>query len=96
MITRIVKLTIAEYQVDEFQKLFSKFKSQIASFPGCTGVDLLQDVNDPQVFMTYSQWESEDAFNAYRKSVLFGEVWPATKRLFAAKAEAWSLVKKIS
>jgi len=35
-------------------------------------------------------WESEEALNAYRKSELFGSVWPKTKACFANPAEAWS------
>ena len=36
-------------------------------------------------------WDSEEALDNYRSSPFFAETWRATKALFAAKAEAWSV-----
>ncbi|MCV9386713.1 putative quinol monooxygenase [Reichenbachiella ulvae] len=96
MITRIVKLTIQTDRVADFVALFTTYQSDIARFPGCQRVELLADVEERNVFVTLSEWESAEALNAYRKSELFGKVWPATKLLFAAKPEARSFERKIN
>lgn len=91
MITRLVKLTIDPSKLEEFENIFVRNQAKIASFPGCQGVKVLRDVNHPSVFFTYSTWESEEAINEYRKSELFGSIWPNAKKTFSAKPEAWSL-----
>ena len=78
---------------DEFLELFNKYHSQIRGFKNCISVELLRDLNDNQLFFTYSKWESEADLNNYRDSELFKSVWSQTKALFEQKAEAWSIEK---
>lgn len=87
---RVVRLTFDESTIDAFEELYSKHAEAIASQPGCVGVELVTDTSDPYVRATISRWDSEDSLNNYRGSELFGEVWPATKALFAGKPEVWS------
>ena len=93
MILRIVKMKFKAEHCDEFVALFNKYHSQIAQFKNCISVELLRDLNDKQLFFTYSKWESEADLNNYRDSELFKSVWPQTKVLFEQKAEAWSIEK---
>lgn len=93
MILRIVKMKFKAEHCDEFLNLFNKYHSQIAGFRNCISVELLRDINDPQIFFTYSKWESESDLNNYRNSELFKSVWSQTKALFEQKAEAWSVEK---
>lgn len=95
MIIRIVKMTFKPEEVKAFQELFSKYKEEIANQPGCNKLSLLRDINQPNIFMTYSWWNSETDLNNYRYSDTFGVVWPATKKLFAAKPEAWSVNEEV-
>jgi heme-degrading monooxygenase HmoA len=90
MITRIVKMTFAPDKVSEFQALFNESKERIAGFPGCSHLKLLNSVENPAIFFTYSIWDSEESLNKYRDSELFASVWGRTKGMFAAKPEAWS------
>lgn len=90
MIVRIVKMTFAPEHVEHFQHLFLGWKPLIRTFPGCQHLELLHDVKDPRVFFTYSYWNGPQDLEAYRLSDLFASVWPQTKALFAAPAEAWS------
>lgn len=90
MIVRVVRLTLSEEHVSAFEEVFRTHQSAIASQPGCLGVEMLMDPEDSRIRGTLSRWQSEDDLNAYRASSLFGEVWPVTKRLFAAKPEVWS------
>lgn len=91
MFKRIVKLEFEETKVSEFLSDFEQVKDKIRAFPGCKRLELLQDKSDKGVFFTYSTWESEEALEVYKKSALFGEVWPKTKALFRDKPMAWSV-----
>ncbi|RMG79768.1 MAG: antibiotic biosynthesis monooxygenase [Bacteroidetes bacterium] len=91
MIIRIVKMTFATDKTDEFLQVFDTSKNKIRNFKGCLHLELLQDIHHPNVFFTYSWWESETDLNNYRHSELFKTTWSKTKVLFADKPEAWSL-----
>ncbi len=91
MIKRLVKMQFRPEGVDEFQLIFKESRPLILGFEGCRHVELLRDTSDPTLFFTYSLWDSEAHLNAYRESDTFARVWAATKSLFAARAQAWSL-----
>lgn len=91
MITRLVKLTIDKNKIADFEKIFVSNRDKIAGFPGCKSVKVMKDVNAPNIYFTYSIWESEEAINNYRSSELFGSIWPNAKKTFIDKPEAWSL-----
>lgn len=91
MILRIVRMTFQQEKADDFTELFSSVSKDIRSFPGCTYLKLMRDHNNPQVFVTYSKWQSEKDLNAYRNSDLFIDTWAKTKILFADKPVAFSL-----
>lgn len=87
---RLVKMTFRPENTGAFEKLFNEVKDTIREFPGCLHVELLQDMNRPEIYFTRSIWESENALEAYRKSELFASTWARTKALFMENAEAWS------
>lgn len=91
MIKRIVKMSFVPNKVEEFKTVFKENRVLIASFKGCSHVELLQDKLHANVFFTFSIWESEDFLNAYRDSELFETVWNKTKVLFNQKPEAWTV-----
>ena len=95
MIVRIVKMTFRDDELDNFQALFSEKKQLIRNFPGCYHLELWQDARTPNIWFTYSHWESEAHLDKYRFSELFKEVWAATKALFSNKPEAWSVTQKV-
>jgi len=90
MIVRIVKMHFRAEEVDNFKLLFEDIKHKIRRFDGVTHLECLQDVNNPQLFFTYSHWEKPTDLENYRNSALFKDTWTKTKRMFAEKAEAWS------
>lgn len=96
MVTRIVKMTFKEECCEEFLAIFHKYKAHIRSAEGCTHLDLLRQAGDGAIFFTYSKWEHPDYLEKYRKSPIFAEVWPQTKALFAAPAEAWTVDTLVS
>lgn len=91
MIVRVVKLTLRKDAVNDFKLLFEHYKDQIRQAQGCCYLELIEEVNHSGVFMTYSHWEGEEYLELYRKSELFGVVWPKTKAMFAEPAQAWTL-----
>ena len=95
MIIRMVKMTFKPENISAFEKIFEATKSRIRASKGCQHLELLRDVNNPNVFFTYSHWVDTEHLNMYRDSALFAEVWPATKVLFAEKPEAWSTKQKV-
>lgn len=93
MLIRIVRMTFQEDKVEAFLENFEKIKNKIRGFDGCEHLELWRDANDPNIFVTYSHWQSEEHLNAYRHSELFKGVWAYTKPLFAAKTSAFSVHK---
>ena len=91
MITRLVKMHFKPEETESFIELFESVKTKISSMEGCKGVDLMRDVNNKDIFFTYSIWDSTDHLDQYRNSELFGTTWKATKAKFAHSAEAWSV-----
>jgi len=93
MIIRLVKLTIKNEHKEDFEKIFLKYQESIAAQPGCNRVILQKDISGNGVYFTQSEWDSENDLNNYRKSELFGVVWPTVKPWFNNKPEAWSTIK---
>jgi len=91
-IIRIVRMTFTQETLKQFEAIFKKHEKAIGDQPGCFKVELVKDSTNPLVRATVSRWDSEKSLNDYRKSELFGEVWPETKRLFAEAPEVVSYI----
>ena len=87
---RIVRLTLQPDKLEAFIAMFDSIKTKIRAFEGCEHLELLQDADFPNVVLTYSLWQDEQALLNYRKSAFFKEVWPRTKAMFAAPPTAFS------
>ncbi len=94
MIVRIVQMTFREEVVSDFVALFETRKQTIRNFNGCLHLELWQDSKQPDVFFTYSKWESEAALDHYRFSEFFKDTWAHTKVLFADRPRAWSVTQR--
>ena len=94
MVIRIVKLTIQDKNIRDFEALVKRNFGKIRSQAGCTRLEVLQDKYNPGIFFTYSHWQEEKNLNEYRNSELFNEVWGTAKTYFASKPEAWTTEKK--
>jgi len=91
MIVRIVKMTFLPGNEEKFLEIFEVVNSKIREFDGCISLKLFRESGKPNVYFTYSHWQSDAHLNHYRNSKLFKETWLQTKTLFLSKAEAWSL-----
>ena len=90
---RVVRMTFHPEKAAAFLENFETHKSLIRNFPGCHHLELWQDHDKKNIFVTYSYWESEEALNQYRDSQLFKSLWDFTKALFSEKPQAWSTKK---
>lgn len=90
MLLRIVKMEFEPDQVEAFDDLFDRFQAQIQAMPGCRQARLLKGYGNEPIRTTLSWWEHESDLQAYRKSALFGVIWPNTKAMFSAPPVAWS------
>ena len=86
----MVRLTFSPETVDAFDEMYVQFEARIEARSGCQMVRSMKVPGQPCQRATLSFWETQNDLDAYRKSTLFGEVWPATKALFAAPPEAQS------
>lgn len=91
MLIRIVRLTLQPERVADFLTIFRDSENEIRNMPGCRHLELWQDADAPHIYCTHSHWDSAADLDAYRRSTLFGQVWPATKALFAAPPLAFSV-----
>lgn len=94
MIVRIVQMTFREDKVQEFTALFEERRHAIRGFDGCNHLELWQDNNNPNIFFTYSKWESQAALDHYRFSEFFKDTWGKTKALFHSAPQAWSVTQR--
>ena len=90
MIRRIVHMAFDEDSIDTFLDIFDQSSEHIRAFPGCRELTLLQDIDHPFRFSTYSLWDDADALEAYRQSELFRSTWARTKIHFVDRPTAVS------
>jgi len=90
MIKRIVTMHFHPNKVNDFLEWFEQHYEHIRNFEGCTHLELWRDVQQPNVFYTYSIWKDEASIEKYKNSELFQKVWSYTKQLFNDKPQAFS------
>ena len=88
---RIVKLQFQPDKIADFLSFFEGIKEKVNTFPGCNGMQLLQDLENPCIVFTYSNWNSPNDLENYRTSETFIGIWSTIKPWFAEKASAWSV-----
>ena len=93
MFVRIVKMSFQPEKIEEFLNNFNTKKELIRNSPGCRLLELYRDKTNPNIFFTYSYWDTEQDLENYRNSELFKGVWAQTKVLFNDKPLAWSVDK---
>lgn len=91
MLIRYVRMSFQADKTEEFLEIFNQSKHKIRAMNGCRYLELMHDINQNNVFMTHSHWDSEIDLNNYRDSELFRTTWAKTKALFADKPLAFSV-----
>ncbi|AZJ31549.1 hypothetical protein SAMN05444344_2034 [Tenacibaculum mesophilum] len=93
MFVRIVKMSFKPEKIKEFLNNFNSKKEFIRNSPGCRLLELYRDKTNPNIFFTYSYWNTEQDLENYRNSDLFKGIWAQTKILFNDKPLVWSVDK---
>lgn len=93
MFVRIVKLSFQPDKIDTFLTYFENNKDTIRNTKGCRLLELYRDKTNPELFFTYSYWDTEQDLENYRNSVFFRELWAKFKVIFNDKPLAWSVDK---
>ncbi|MDA0194363.1 MAG: putative quinol monooxygenase [Bacteroidetes bacterium] len=93
MLIRIVRMTFKEDSVDDFLEIFRENSDQIKACNGCVDLELLRDLDNPNVFITKSRWINQSLLEDYRNSEFFKTTWQKTKPLFSEKPLAFSSEK---
>ncbi|WP_051350408.1 putative quinol monooxygenase [Dyadobacter alkalitolerans] len=91
MLVRVVRMTFHASEAVNFLTIFNQAKLQIRTFPGCSHLELLRDLDQPNIFVTYSHWDSSQSLDHYRHSEFFQSTWTAIKVLFADRPIAFSM-----
>ncbi len=96
MLIRLVKMRFRAECVELFRAHFEQHRHQIRHFEGCLFLQVLQDTDDAQVWLTHSHWRSASDLEAYRRSDLFRGVWAQTRLWFESDSppQAWSLEER--
>ena len=63
---------------EEFLKISNAALTLMKTLPGHIQTKLMEDVNEPNAFMIYSEWESNEHFKGFMNSQEFKNVQTAT------------------
>ena len=96
MIERYVIMKFKPGEKAKFLSIFESKKNIIASFEGCTFLELKHSKRNKNWLMTFSLWEHEKFLEKYRRSEIFLQVWFSVKPLFCEKAEALTVFTEVS
>ena len=84
-------MTFREDSSETFKEFTITIKDKIRSFEGCLHLDIFRDIKNPNIFFTYSHWDTEEHLYKYRYSDFFKKTWAKTKQWFDDKPSAWSV-----
>ena len=86
----IIRLLHVKVTPDAAKEAIRIWKEDCASLmirqPGCLSEKLLQSMDDPGDYVSYSEWESNDAIEAYRKSKDHDSIMEHSRKLQGARA----------
>ncbi len=70
-VVRINAITVPDDRVEEFEQRFAARAGEVSKAPGFEAFELLKPSDDRDVFLVYTRWESEAAFQAWVESPAF-------------------------
>ncbi|MGP0564891.1 antibiotic biosynthesis monooxygenase family protein [Nitrospina sp. 32_T5] len=74
MVTVGMNYKVINGKEETFENAFNNVLKVMAEMDGHTKTSLYKDVNDPQQYLIVSDWNSEDAYNAFLNSDKFAGV----------------------
>lgn len=70
-VVRINAISVPSERVGEFEKRFAARAGEVAKAPGFEEFQLLRPSDERGVYLVYTRWESEEAFQAWVDSPAF-------------------------
>lgn len=86
-IIRLIHVKVAADQVDQAETIWkTECAPLMIKSPGCITERLLSCIDERGEMISYSEWEDENAIEAYRKSDAHKEIQGHARKLQGAKA----------
>jgi len=82
MIYVVAKNSVKVDKIEDYIKLAKKLVEATNKFDeGCVEYELLQDINNTQIFTMIEQWESKEALDAHLSATHVQEILPLLRDL---------------
>ncbi len=89
-IARVILINVAENKNADAAKVW---KEQCAPLmqrqPGCQSEKLMRSLDKPDLYISYSEWDSMDAIENYRQSTEHDTILSEVRALQGARAVVW-------
>lgn len=70
-VVRINAITVPPERAEEFEARFAARAGEVSRSPGFEAFELLRPSDDRGIYLVYTRWESQDAFDAWVESAAF-------------------------
>jgi quinol monooxygenase YgiN len=71
----IVSFVTKPDRLDSFRKLLQGVKDDLPNVPGCAGVQVFNDVNDPCAFTLIETWTTAESHKEHISRMLLSGAW---------------------
>lgn len=91
-VVRINAITVPSERAQEFEARFAARAGEVAKSPGFEAFELLRPSDDRGVYLVYTRWESQEAFDAWVESSAFqrGHAAHTAQGPVSSQSELWS------
>ncbi len=91
-VARINAITVPPDRADEFEARFAARAGEVSRAPGFEAFELLRPTDDRGVYLVYTRWETQAAFDAWVESSAFtrGHRAHASQGPVSSQSELWS------
>ncbi len=76
MIKVVAKSLIKDNEVEKVINLYDELVKKTRQEEGCISYELFQDINNENILTIVEQWESEEHFEAHKKTEHFTRIVP--------------------
>ena len=70
-VVRINAITVPAERAEEFEARFAARAGEVSKSPGFEAFELLRPSDERGVYLVYTRWESQEAFDAWVQSAAF-------------------------
>ncbi len=91
-VVRINAITVPADRAEEFEARFAARAGEVSKAPGFEAFELLRPSDDRGVYLVYTRWESQEAFDAWVESAAFtrGHRAHSSQGPVSNQSELWS------